>query len=317
MLVRLGCGGGGGGVVVEVEAVVVVEVEEFHLNDEEEEEGEFVASEVEGVAETVFGDNSAASMKLKPNTDDPNRVGMPRSTIEADGDFYRPVRGGVEKDQLTGLAAILDTMSLSPSLDRWVCSLSSDGDFCIKDARTNIDDMFLPSHNDSTRWVKGVPIKINIFAWRARRDCLPTRLNLIRRDVTLETASCPICHRRGGGCFPSPSFDPLASGGLNANMQKVGVLFGSSGRSSFSEWLDWFSDIRLTSKVKSLIEGVFMVAWWAIWSFRNRSIFETSPPNRSVIFDDIVSHTFLWCYNRCNRSITWDSWFKNPHLIFF
>ncbi|GKB73607.1 RNA-directed DNA polymerase, eukaryota, nucleotide-binding alpha-beta plait domain protein, partial [Tanacetum coccineum] len=43
---------------------------QFHSNDEEEEEGEFVASEVEGVAETVFGDNSAASMKHKPNTDD-------------------------------------------------------------------------------------------------------------------------------------------------------------------------------------------------------------------------------------------------------
>nr|GFB21408.1 RNA-directed DNA polymerase, eukaryota [Tanacetum cinerariifolium] len=68
----------------------------------------------------------------------------------------------------------------------------SDGDFSVKDARTNIDDMFLPSYNDSTRWVNGVPIRINIFAWRARRDCLPTRLNLIRRGVTLETASCPI-----------------------------------------------------------------------------------------------------------------------------
>ncbi|GJS20249.1 RNA-directed DNA polymerase, eukaryota [Tanacetum coccineum] len=222
-------------------------------------------------------------------------------------------RGGVEKDQLTGLAAILDTMSLSPSLDRWVCSLSSDGDFCVKDARTNIDDMFLPSHNDSTRWVKGVPIKINIFAWRARRDCLPTRLNLIRRGVTLETASCPIC--LAGEEDVSHVFFrcPLAQAVLRRICRWWEVVWQQW--SSFSEWLDWFSDIRLTSKVKSLLEGVFMVAWWAIWGFRNRSIFETSPPNRSVIFDDIVSHSFLWCYNRCNRSFTWDSWLKNPHLI--
>nr|GEW69827.1 putative Gag-polypeptide of LTR copia-type [Tanacetum cinerariifolium] len=40
----------------------------------------------------------------------------------------------------------------------------------------------LPTHSESTRWVKGVPIKIDIFAWRARRDCLPTRINLIRRE---------------------------------------------------------------------------------------------------------------------------------------
>ena len=53
--------------------------------------------------------------------------------------------------------------------------------------------MFLPSHNVPTRWVKGVPIKINIFTWRARRDCLPTRLNLIQRGISLESVSCPIC----------------------------------------------------------------------------------------------------------------------------
>ncbi|GKB13205.1 RNA-directed DNA polymerase, eukaryota [Tanacetum coccineum] len=196
-----------------------------------------------------------------------------------DSSFCRPVRGGLEKDQLTGLAAILDTVSLSPSLDRWVCSLSSDGDFYVKDARTNIDDMFLPSHNDSTRWVKGVYVKINIFTWRARRDCLPTRINLIQKGVTLETTSCPIC-LAGEEDVSHVFFQcPLAQAVLRRICRWWEVVWQQW--SSFSEWLDWFSDIRLTSKVKSLLEGVYMVAWWAIWGFWNRSIFETSPPNRS------------------------------------
>nr|GFA73468.1 RNA-directed DNA polymerase, eukaryota [Tanacetum cinerariifolium] len=181
---------------------------------------------------------------------------------------------------------ILDTVSLSPSLDRWVCSLSSNDDFSVKDARTNIDDMFLPSYNDSTRWVNGVPIKINIFAWRARRDCLPTRLNLIRRGVTLETASCPICLAWEEDASHVFFRCPLAQAVLRRICRWWEVIWQPW--TSFSEWLAWFSDIRLASKVKSLLEGVFMVAWWAIWGFRNRSIFEISPPNRSVIFDDIV-----------------------------
>nr|GEZ86181.1 RNA-directed DNA polymerase, eukaryota [Tanacetum cinerariifolium] len=65
--------------------------------------------------------------------------------------------------------------------DRWVCNISGDGKFSIKDIRNAIDDLFLPSWTEPTRWVKSIPIKINIFAWRARRDCLPTRVNLIRR----------------------------------------------------------------------------------------------------------------------------------------
>nr|GEU62495.1 RNA-directed DNA polymerase, eukaryota [Tanacetum cinerariifolium] len=116
-----------------------------------------------------------------------------KMAVALDFSFRRPVRGGVKRNQFNDLAVIMDTVSLSSTLDRWVCSLSNDGDFYVKDARLSIDDMFLLSHTDSTRWVKGVPNKINIFAWRAQRDCLPTRLNLLRRGVILESTSCPIC----------------------------------------------------------------------------------------------------------------------------
>nr|GEX13695.1 RNA-directed DNA polymerase, eukaryota [Tanacetum cinerariifolium] len=110
-----------------------------------------------------------------------------------DSSFRRPARGGVEQSQYIELAALINDVSLSPSSDRWVCSLSNDGVFRVKDTRNVIDYMFLPSQNDSTRWVKSVPIKINIFNWRARCDGLPTRSNLIRRGVSLATSSCPIC----------------------------------------------------------------------------------------------------------------------------
>nr|GEV36798.1 RNA-directed DNA polymerase, eukaryota [Tanacetum cinerariifolium] len=67
----------------------------------------------------------------------------------------------------------------------------------------------------------------------------------------------------------------------------------------------WFSLIRLSSKVKALLEGVFCVAWWSIWGFRNRTIYNEVPPRRSVLFDDIMSLSFNWFSSRCNRAITW------------
>ncbi|GJT97365.1 RNA-directed DNA polymerase, eukaryota [Tanacetum coccineum] len=79
------------------------------------------------------------------------------------------------------------------SLERWICDLSGDGEFRVKEVRNFIDDLFLPSHPEVTRWVKCIPKKINIFVWRARRDCLPTRQNLIRRGVVLESDVCPLC----------------------------------------------------------------------------------------------------------------------------
>nr|GEZ33535.1 RNA-directed DNA polymerase, eukaryota [Tanacetum cinerariifolium] len=103
--------------------------------------------------------------------------------------FRREPRGGIEIQQLTDLATLLDSVILNNSKDRWYCDLSGDGEFWVKELRNFIDDKYLPSHTEATRWVKLVPIKVNIFVWRARRDCLPTRTNLEHRGVDL----FPVC----------------------------------------------------------------------------------------------------------------------------
>lgn len=111
--------------------------------------------------------------------------------------FRRPVRGGIEQQQLSALVTCLDSFSLSSSHDRWFCSIFGDGSFIVKDIRNTLEDMFLPSWPEPTRWVKSIPIKINIFTWRARRDCLPTRSNLIHRGISLDSDSCPIFSSTG------------------------------------------------------------------------------------------------------------------------
>nr|GFA94755.1 RNA-directed DNA polymerase, eukaryota [Tanacetum cinerariifolium] len=107
--------------------------------------------------------------------------------------FRMNVRDGVERSQLSDLFEILEVVSLSSDQDSWICDLSEDGEFHVKEVRNILDELILPFHPEPTRWVKYVPIKINVFAWRARRDCLPTRSNLIHRGVVLDSAVCPLC----------------------------------------------------------------------------------------------------------------------------
>nr|GEX89087.1 RNA-directed DNA polymerase, eukaryota [Tanacetum cinerariifolium] len=121
-----------------------------------------------------------------------------QSTIAAkiaqvDGSFRRPVRGGLEQDQFNKLILFIDLISLSSSQDRWVCNASGDGSFRVKDICNIIDDFILPSWSKPTRWVKFIPIKINIFVWRACRDYFPTRSNLVRRGVFIDSNACLIC----------------------------------------------------------------------------------------------------------------------------
>ncbi|GKB72014.1 hypothetical protein Tco_0933426 [Tanacetum coccineum] len=83
--------------------------------------------------------------------------------VQVDGSFRRPVRSGLEQDQFNELVSYIDSVSLSSSQDRWVCNASGDGRFRVKDIRNLIDDLILPSWSEPTRWVKFIPIKINIL----------------------------------------------------------------------------------------------------------------------------------------------------------
>ncbi|GJS19435.1 hypothetical protein Tco_0448067 [Tanacetum coccineum] len=54
--------------------------------------------------------------------------------------------------------------------DRWTCDLNGEGVFRVKDVRNLLDEHFLPNAGVPTRWIKYVPIKVNIFAWKVFLD---------------------------------------------------------------------------------------------------------------------------------------------------
>nr|GFC32521.1 RNA-directed DNA polymerase, eukaryota [Tanacetum cinerariifolium] len=88
------------------------------------------------------------------------------------------IRDEVERQQWDDLNSVSGSVTLSASKDRWIYDLNSDGVFRVKEVRTILDDIFLPSAADATRWVKYIPIKINVFAWRAQLDHHSTRSNI-------------------------------------------------------------------------------------------------------------------------------------------
>ncbi|GKA12844.1 RNA-directed DNA polymerase, eukaryota [Tanacetum coccineum] len=126
---------------------------------------------------------------------------------------------------------------------------------------------------------------------RARLDRLPTRSNLACRGIVMDSVLCPIC-----GSDTETISHILFRCNLGVHIfRKICRWWEVDWLdvSSFDDWLEWFSAIRLSSKVKLLMEGVCMVAWWHIWAYRNKLLFDDSPPRQATLFDDIVSRSYF------------------------
>ncbi|GJX18526.1 RNA-directed DNA polymerase, eukaryota, reverse transcriptase zinc-binding domain protein [Tanacetum coccineum] len=209
--------------------------------------------------------------------------------------FRRNPRGGVEEEQLHHLVELVGSISLSPSNDRWAWLLGSSGEFSVHSARTFIDDILLPFVGDVTRWVKVVPIKVNILAWKVCLDKLPTRLNLSLRGIDIPSIICPNCGLAGESC--SHLF-------YSCNLART--LWRKIARwweidipdfSCYEEWIAWFKTTRFSKAQKEMLEGVFYVMWWMIWKFRNQVLFGSSHPRMELLFDDILLASFFINFN--------------------
>ncbi|GJZ18780.1 RNA-directed DNA polymerase, eukaryota, partial [Tanacetum coccineum] len=165
-------------------------------------------------------------------------------------------------------------------------SLEATCEYYVKSVRQLIDDSILPKDEVTTRWVKVMPIKINVFAWRVCLDKLPTQLNLSLKGIDISTIVCPLCHasvESGSYIF---FYCPMARQ-LWRKLMHWWELEDID-LSSYDDWLLWLNSSRLSKRLKEILEGVCYVKWWLIWRFRNQLLYGAANPRRELLFDDLV-----------------------------
>ncbi|GKD60969.1 RNA-directed DNA polymerase, eukaryota [Tanacetum coccineum] len=227
--------------------------------------------------------------------------------------FRRYPRGGAEQFQFDKMCNSLDVVILSHSRDKWTWSLDPNGEFSVKTARDFIDDFMLPKECTATRWLKCIPLKINIFSWRVYLDKLPTRANISLRGIDIPNIMCPICNssmESTNHLFFSCTLakDLLKKVTLMCEPRYVDIH-------SYGDWLDWLKSLKLQNRVKDLFEAVCYVLWWSIWKYRNQAIFGGMKQRLETFFDDILLLSFTWCNSRSNLKFNWSTWMQNPCTI--
>ena len=65
--------------------------------------------------------------------------------------------------------------------------------FTVKSLHEVLEEKYLLNGILKTRWCTGVPRRINIFTWRASRERLATKSNLLHRGMSGISPLCPLC----------------------------------------------------------------------------------------------------------------------------
>ncbi|GJU76154.1 RNA-directed DNA polymerase, eukaryota [Tanacetum coccineum] len=231
-------------------------------------------------------------------------VGTKLTYSRLDYSFRRKPRGGVEQEQYEALSDQVHDVTFVPMSDRWLWSLESSGEFFVASIRKAIDDKRLPEVATKTRWIKYVPIKVNVHAWKVKIDLLPTRINISRRGIDIDSIMCPICDN--GAESSSHLFFTYRM--VRQIVRKISHWWDVpyDEVNSYEDLITWLVNLRLLSKLKQMLESVFYVMWWHLWSYRNKLIFYSNSPSKAMLFDDVVSRSFYWCRYRCKASFSWN-----------
>ncbi|GKC52448.1 RNA-directed DNA polymerase, eukaryota, reverse transcriptase zinc-binding domain protein, partial [Tanacetum coccineum] len=227
--------------------------------------------------------------------------------------FRRMPRGGAELSQFVEFTEMMQQVILAPVSDRWTWTLNNSGEFSVASVRKLIDDKVCTGGNQITRWIRYVPNKVNIHAWKVMTNSLATKFNISRRGIDIDSISCVNC---GIGVeTTSHLFFTCEMAQQVSHLINLWWDVPDMEIDSYDSWKIWVGNIRLTSKTKMMFEGVYHVSWWLLWWYRNQKIFEAKTPNKALLFDDVISKSFYWCRSRSKASFSWNDWLKSLHLI--
>ncbi|GJR30645.1 RNA-directed DNA polymerase, eukaryota, reverse transcriptase zinc-binding domain protein [Tanacetum coccineum] len=183
--------------------------------------------------------------------------------------------------------------------------------FSVASARLLIHSRTLDTDNVATRWNRSIFIKVNVFLWRLKLNKLPSRVNLDRRCIEVDSILCPSClediktvNHSFFNCGLTKDLWALLAKWWELDISICG---------SIVEWYDWLGSLHGSSKVRLLLEGVGGTLLWTIWYYRNQLVFSGSHPKKATLWDFIVSQSFLWISSRnpkCN--LNWVGWLKTP-----
>ncbi|GJX85902.1 RNA-directed DNA polymerase, eukaryota, reverse transcriptase zinc-binding domain protein [Tanacetum coccineum] len=136
----------------------------------------------------------------------------------------------------------------------WKWSIDGSGGFSVASVRSLVDHHTFDMDQEVTRWNSFIPIKVNVFLWRLKLNKLPSRVNLDRKGIELDSMLCPICHgdvvTLNHIFFNCDTAKDLWS--LLASWWDLDIPMCAN----IMDWFDWLDSLHISNRARAFLEGV-------------------------------------------------------------
>ncbi|KAF5754381.1 putative reverse transcriptase zinc-binding domain-containing protein [Helianthus annuus] len=214
-----------------------------------------------------------------------------------------------ERREWNDLTLALSSVSCSNQVDKWVWMGAGSESFSV----AAVKKLIIGSKDYSNRyvldWCPWVPIKCNVFMWRAELDRIPTVEALCRRGVLVDNPECCFCSEGSDSVSHIFSSCPYVLKlwekiCLWCRVYRFFVF-------SFRDLAEMHNSCRRPESERKAVQGVFYTACWLIWKSRNDIRFNNKRRSVEELFCEVRSVSFVWFkYRRKKGSFAWADWCK-------
>jgi len=199
--------------------------------------------------------------------------------------------------------------------DSWRWLLGTVQGYSVKKAYHHItnNDVQVDRSRVDNVWHRHIPAKVSLFVWRLLRNRIPTRGNLLRRNIIQENNSNCV---HGCEIIESAEHFFLACGNSVILWSLVSAWLGLS--------LVHHIDLRqhfhqfclmagLPRSTQSFFTGIWFATVWEIWKDRNNHIFQNEKTHVLGLLEKVKRISFLWMKAR-NASFIYCyyDWWTHP-----
>jgi hypothetical protein len=224
---------------------------------------------------------------------------------------------GVEEEQLRECRLLFSDLVLQPHVvDQWLWQYDPGGGYSVRGAYDLLTHREAPGAAVIIEllWHKQVPRKLSVLAWRLLRNRLPTRDNLVRRNIIAHDSQ--LCVSSCGGVesahhlfLSCPVFASLW--GLVRHW--VGTSSTDPFKLHHNHFVQFVHSAGGNRARRSFMQLLWLSCTLVVWQERNSRIFKAKESTVLQMLEKVKVHSLWWMkpYN-VNISLNYHTWWSTP-----